>query len=821
MEHEARLTAALADRYTIVREIGAGGMATVYLAQDRKHDRPVAVKVLNPDLAVALGAKRFLREIKTAANLTHPHILPVHDSGEADGALFYVMPYVKGESLRSRLEKEKQLSVEDAVQITREIAGALAYAHDQGVVHRDVKPANIMLAEGQAVLADFGVAQALAEASDERLTRAETSLGTPAYMSPEQAEGETELDGRSDVYALGCVLFEMLSGEPPFTGATPAAVLARRVQRKLPSLELERPGLPPGLVNAVKKALAKVPADRHRTASEFGTAVVKGATGEVTVSRHRPRIGVGRILTVVGLFVVALLGADRFLEGCAGDGTVGPRAPARIAVTYFNVAGDDPELGALGDALTEHVADGLFQLGTLDVLSLNAMLPYKGTGLSFEALQQLDVDAYVEGSVMGTPDRVSVSVQLIDADDLRHLASDVIVGSAGEPFAILEELAGEVSGLLREWLGVQVELAGLQSGTESEAAWSFVQRAGRRVDYGTQLMESGDTAAAAGALMEADHILAMAEDEDPSFITPIVDRGWVASEMAGLATTRARFDTIWTRVGIGHADRALAKDPNHPRALELRGILLDCLASETTDGHVADSLLAEAERDLTRATDLDPTRYKAFGRLSRVFEKQGRIAEAKIAATEAYLRDPYQRGALNILYNLCSISMELEVWTDVDRWCGEGRERFPLQATFASAHLAALAGPRGPVADPDLAWALSDDVIRLSAPHERGRAEPPQLLQVAAVLARAGFPDSARAVMDRALALPEASGPRVDVQEANARLQLGDTSEALDALERFLEAAPAERSGLPTEWWWEVIWDHPRFIELADTAGRG
>ena len=238
MEHEERLRAALADRYIVERQIGEGGMARVYLAQDLKHDRPVAIKVLNPELAVNLGPERFFREIRTAAKLRHPHILPVYDSGEADGTLYYVMPYVRGESLRARLDKEQQLPVEDAVRITQEVAGALAYAHEQGIVHRDVKPANIMLEEGQAVLADFGVAHAVAQAGEERLTRTGTSLGTPAYMSPEQATGASDPDGRSDVYALGCVLYEMLSGSPPFTGPTAAAVLARQAQERVPSLDL-------------------------------------------------------------------------------------------------------------------------------------------------------------------------------------------------------------------------------------------------------------------------------------------------------------------------------------------------------------------------------------------------------------------------------------------------------------------------------------------------------------------------------------------------------------------------------------------------------
>jgi tetratricopeptide (TPR) repeat protein len=248
-------------------------MATVYLARDLKHDRRVAVKVLDPDLAQTLGAERFLREIRTVANLSHPHILPLFDSGEADGFLFYVMPYVKGESLRSRLTRERQLPVEDAIQITREIADALAYAHDEGVVHRDVKPANIMLEAGHAVLADFGVAHAVAEAKEQRLTRTGTSLGTPAYMSPEQATAEEGIDGRSDQYALGCVLFEMLAGHPPFSGAQVEAVVRQHLTEEPPSVTKARPSVADEVVNVIERSLAKSPADRFKTAGEMAAAL--------------------------------------------------------------------------------------------------------------------------------------------------------------------------------------------------------------------------------------------------------------------------------------------------------------------------------------------------------------------------------------------------------------------------------------------------------------------------------------------------------------------------------------------------------------------
>src|SRR5881227_369957 len=223
----ARVQAALAGRYTIERELGRGGMATVYLAQDRKHHRQVAIKVLKPELAAALGPERFLREIDTAARLNHPHILPLHDSGQAGGFLYYVMHYIEGESLRDRLEREGPLPLEDALRITRDVTSALSYAHSHDVVHRDIKPENILLSGGEAVVADFGIARALTAAGGDNLTTIGLAVGTPTYMSPEQAAGVAQLDGRSDIYSLGCVLYEMLAGEPPFTGPTAQAIIAR------------------------------------------------------------------------------------------------------------------------------------------------------------------------------------------------------------------------------------------------------------------------------------------------------------------------------------------------------------------------------------------------------------------------------------------------------------------------------------------------------------------------------------------------------------------------------------------------------------------
>ena len=344
-DHRERLGQALSGRYRLEQEVGAGGMATVYLAHDVRHDRRVAIKVLRPELSAIIGAERFLSEIRTTANLQHPHILALFDSGEVDGTVFYVMPYVEGESLRDRLNREKQLPVPEAVRIASEVASALDYAHRRGVIHRDIKPENILLHDGQALVADFGIALAATGSGDSRMTETGISLGTPTYMSPEQATGGRHLDARTDVYALGCVLYEMLAGEAPFTGPTPQSVVARVMTDEPRRLTDHRKTVPAHVDAAVRRALQKLPADRFASAREFADALLQPDSGAlasaepVTTGRYSTRWLRTSAFVVVAAAVAALLG------WLAGRRAAGPHqedaTPSRLAMLA-------PALGGTG-----------------------------------------------------------------------------------------------------------------------------------------------------------------------------------------------------------------------------------------------------------------------------------------------------------------------------------------------------------------------------------------------------------------------------------------------------------------------------------------
>jgi serine/threonine-protein kinase len=404
-------------------------MATVYLARDPKHGRLVALKVLRPELAATLGADRFLREIQVAARLTHPHILALHDSGESDGLLYYVMPYIDGESLRDRLSRETRLPMPETVKIGREVADALDYAHSRGVIHRDIKPENILLGAGHAIVADFGIARALSVAGMAEVTVEGAIIGTPMYMSPEQASGEPDLDGRSDIYSLGCVLFELLIGTAPFTGPTALAILAQRLIDVAPRLSDLDPAISPALEAVVAKALSTSPTARFATAGEMSGALERAANwGQ----------GAGQI--------IESMDAHRL-------------ADASIAVLPFTNLSSDPEAEYFSDGMTEEIINALSQVRGLRVAARSSSFSFKGKNADARAIgEQLKVRTLLEGRVRKSGNRVRITAQLVSVADGYHVWSQTYERTLADVFALQDELARAIVATLTQ------RVAGTSSG---------------------------------------------------------------------------------------------------------------------------------------------------------------------------------------------------------------------------------------------------------------------------------------------------------------------------------------------------------------------
>jgi serine/threonine-protein kinase len=456
-----RLNRHLSGRYRIELPLGEGGMATVYLAEDVKHGRKVAVKVLRPDLGATLGAERFLAEIRLTANLQHPHLLPLYDSGEADGLLYYVMPLVDGESLRQKLERDGPLPIDDAIRITRAVASALDYAHGQGVVHRDIKPENILLHQGEALLADFGIALAASRAGSERLTHSGLSLGTPHYMSPEQATGGRDVDRRADVYALGCVLYEMLAGEPPYPAPNATAVMAKLLVDPVPSVRRLRATVPEPVDRAISKALAKEPADRFQTAGNLAHALVP--SGEVdTRTRHgRPGRRTARTAVAIALLVAIFGILSRPLTPPI------PTEATRIAMLPWTVVGGEEDLVYLRDGLVYLLSASLDGVGPIRMVDPNALLAYVAAGdcvvvnpeCGRRAAARFGAGRYVLGQVVPVgPERVQLLATLYSRDGA-SLGSVQSTASRQSPEVAIDALARAL--VTAESEGSQAALAGI------------------------------------------------------------------------------------------------------------------------------------------------------------------------------------------------------------------------------------------------------------------------------------------------------------------------------------------------------------------------
>ena len=829
------------DRYRIERELGRGGMATVYLCTDTKFDRKVAIKLLHPDLAAAVGAERFHREIKIATGLTHPNILPAHDSGEADGSLYYVMPFVEGESLRERLTRERQLPVQDAVRITSEIAGALQYAHSHGIVHRDIKPENILLESSHAVLADFGIARAMTAVADvEALTQTGMSLGTPTYMSPEQAMGEKHIDGRSDQYSLACVLYEMLAGYPPFMANTMQALVAKHLGEQVALLTTVRPAVPDELEDVVLRALEKVPADRFQSMQEFADALnsVIATTGtwarrtgtKLTPIRatrgHRavpPPSRSRRWLTIAGaVAAIAAIGlgagAWHMRNRKAQPSDIDPR---RIGVLYFEDQSKNGELRYLADGLTESLIDQLSQISALDVISKNGVFPYRGGAIGLDSIGRvLKVSNLVRGSVEPTARGASIVVRLVDAASGADLTRPKKFEYEQTKAVTLQNtVAAEVAAFLRERLGAEVRLRNQKQATSSSEAWLLVQRAERRYNDADSLMLAGATADGLTALADADSALARAEVADPKWAEPPAIRASVMYAKAlALRKEPASLPAVIDS-GIAYADRALALDERSADALEFKGKFLYLKISEhlLVDPKEVDRTLVAAESTLTLAVRINKNQAGAWDALSALHYRKPDLAAVIGAALRAYEADAYLRSARLILQRLFLATFNLEQFPEAMNWLNEFRRRFPNDRYYLEGRILMY---RTKFAQPnvDSAWTYYRQYVQATPEADRPLAARKGQMLIGGVLANAGLADSARHVLLRARSDSTQLDPRKElpINEAAVRVMLKDYDIAVDLIREYLTVNPDHRKGFANRvgWYWRGLQDYPKFKAL-------
>jgi eukaryotic-like serine/threonine-protein kinase len=866
------LRAALEGRYAAERLIGEGGMATVYLARDLRHDRPVAVKVLRSELAVSIGADRFLREIKLAAQLQHPNILALYDSGEAAGFLYYVMPFVKGESLRARLNREEQLSLPDAIGLTCEIAEALQCAHSQNIIHRDIKPENILLHEGHALVADFGIARAVTQAGGDKLTETGMAVGTPHYMSPEQALGAERVDGRADQYSLGCMLYEMLVGEPPFKGPNAMAILARHSMEVVPSLQVVRHSIPDEVEDAIMRALEKTPADRFPNVRDFADALAEvdlGALDRRTSSRSmrarrttpnrtsgvRRRTGSGSAVEKPSLpsriLGFARAGRARFWIAAAAlvlaiggvlawriwlrpaDASADTRglSPNRIAVMYFQkTAGSSDSLGYLADGITEALINELSGVSNLEVISRNGVLPFKNAPVAPDSVAQvLKAGTLVEGTLAQAGERLRLTVSLINGSNGAQIGSKILDRPREEIFALQDDLAKEVAFFLRQQLGREIQLQASRVETRNTKAWELMQKALTEARGAEPLVAAGDTAAAARQYQRADSLLAQAEASDKSWVGPPTQRGWLAYRRARAAGVEKGPGDEWTRKGLEHAQRALQIQPTDPDALEVHAILIywRWLLNLEPDATKSAQLLAEAEKELRASVAANPTQASAWTTLSHLLINKNETAEAKLAAMRAYESDPYLANANVTLWRLFSTSADLEDAIEANHWCEEGYRRFPKDSRFTECRLWVLF-LKGQKPDIDKAWELHREFVELVPPDARQLEELRGRMIVAVVIARAaassqntGLRDSAEAVIARSRGDATVDPTRDLAQwEAIAQTILGNKDQAFRQLSIFIASNPQQRVSFDKEelWWFRDLRSDPRWAALAGAS---
>jgi len=764
-----RVRNALAGRYTVERELGRGGMATVYLATDIKHERRVAVKVLDPELAHVIGPERFLKEIQIAARLTHPNILPLHDSGETDGLLYYVMPYVDGESLADRLRREKHLKIDDAVDIARNVAEALTYAHAQGFVHRDIKPENILLMGDRAVVADFGIARAVDTPGVAHLTETGIALGTPAYMSPEQASGARALDGRSDIYSLGCLTYEMLGGDAPFTAPSPQAVLARHAVDPVPRLRTLRPNVPVGVERAIERALAKVPADRFDTADEFANALTRASTVEAVAAEiqraHHPAWQ--RILWGTGtLAVVAILAW--FVTGLF-------RSPSfeRLAVLVPTNLTNDSAAADFVYGLHSALISELQQAGVA-VIARTSMLQYENSRKPVrEIATELHVDVLAEPSVFRSGDSVRIEVRLVNGRTEQYIGNPIVRGGAVRDVVTLyRQVTRQIAAGVATTLSPDAERRLEEERPVDPVAFQATLTGWMRLER----MNPADVAAALGYFQQA-------LERDSTY----------APAYAGIAqvwATRVQLGLSPSAEGVPRATAAA------DRAIELDSMLAEAhLALATARGWDGWDWTA-GEAAFQRSIALNPGLPMARAGYSHLLAVLHRPAEAIAQIERAVELDPF---------NLIVRSFYAGVLVNVDRFADALTEAEGVLRQ-APNHIVALRVRSGAL---DAMGRHSEalEALKASANMSGNRHV------LAAIEASNGYEEAMRTVAESLAARAGTDFVR-PIRVAEFYASAGDNNRALEWLERAFEAHDPGMPYVGVTAVWGPLHDDPRFQSI-------
>ena len=816
----------LGEGYRIERELAGGSMARVFVADEVGARRKVVIKVLAADVAAEVNIDRFRREIQVAQQLDHPHAVPVLAAGQSGDVLYYTMPYIEGETLRSRIERERQLPVDVALDIARDVAAALAYAHQRNIVHRDIKPSNILIDRaGRALVSDFGIARAIEKATDiVSLTSTGHTLGTPTYMSPEQASASENIDGRSDIYSLGCVLYEMLAGQPPFTGPTAQSIIARHLNEPPPSLRIVRPQLAETVQRVIEKALAKVPADRYRDAEAFGDALSNPeialkwrSTGAAPQKKTGARL-VAVVAAVAAATAAIVVIQDRRAPGPPAQTLDG----SRIAVLYFDAPASDSSLVSLGRWLTRDLISALSSVREFTLTSEAGIQDF-GTRVPIDSVvKRLGVGTIVSGALEPRADSIRLDVQLIDG------ARGDVAGSVHDTYSrealvrLRDSVVQRVARELTQKLAPEVRVREWRAGTDSPRAWELRQQAQDLIESEAHTpRRTGDLSPRVAILRKADSLLAQAAAADPRWSEPVIERGWLWRRLASFEPSARMMPIIDT--GLVFAQRALSQNPTDPRALALRGTLR-YQAWASVPG-APPSLLDSARTDLVAATTSDPHLARAWSALGSVLQMQGDSAGAIGALRSALAADVYVRDTPRTINQLIVAYLFAGKNDSARTLCTESARTYPRDPTLGPCELTVLGWTGKGTRDVQRTWALVAEMERGGFWPLIDGMSPEARFFAAAVLARSGLGDSARATAAATRRRLTAAGLPTSnsLGEAYVYVLLGEHAAAVDALERGIANDSTLRDRATRLPWFTPLRQDPRFRGLVETrnARRG